>query len=418
MPIPLNPTMFMRPECAPPSAWIGHIPFAGWLIEALAPATLVELGTHHGASYLAMCQAVEANSLVTQCFAVDTWEGDEHAGVYGEDVYATLAGYHARKYAGFSRLMRMTFDQAATYFKDGSVDLLHIDGLHTYEAVRHDFETWLPKLSARGVVLFHDTFVRERGFGVWRFWDEVSRRYPSFEFRHSSGLGVIAVGTDIPDNLRALLDGASADDRRMISQLFENLGSTAVAHAEIERLTRALAHEQAVGRALAAQAGTDARDAILGIIELVRRDVAHVGNAVDTFRSSMEENVGRAWRLEVEALKAGVDTRWREARQEIAAVREAMEAARAAVDEEVARREELSLRTTALQAQLARTEDVLRRDLVTVRDQVVQPLADGMDALVAAVGNLQGVVEDAEKRRLAARFRRWFARVPSGADAP
>jgi hypothetical protein len=41
-----------------------------------------------------------------------------------------------------------------------------------------------------------------------------------------------------------------------------------------------------------------------------------------------------------------------------------------------------------------------------------------MDALVAAVGNLQGVVEDAEKRRLAARFRRWFARVPSGADAP
>ena len=36
----------------------------------------------------------------------------------------------------FSSLLRMDFADARDHIEDGSVDLLHIDGLHTYEAVR------------------------------------------------------------------------------------------------------------------------------------------------------------------------------------------------------------------------------------------------------------------------------------------
>lgn len=227
----LNDSMFIRPLCLAPSAWIGHIPFAAWCVEELQPRTFVELGTHNGASYLAFCQAVRENGLETKCFAVDTWQGDEHAGIYDDSVFQRLDGYHREQYAGFSQLMRMTFDEAVGYFADGSVDLLHIDGLHTYEAVRHDFETWLPKLSDRAIVLFHDTMVRERNFGVWKLWSEIAGSYPSFEFQHSHGLGVLLVGKELPESIRVLASLRESAETVPALRLFDSLAG-GIVHAE------------------------------------------------------------------------------------------------------------------------------------------------------------------------------------------
>jgi len=135
--------MLWMPERQAPSAWVEHVPFAFWLVDVLRPRTIVELGTHNGVSYSAMCQAVKSLSLATACFAVDTWKGDAHAGFYSEDVYRDLTAFHDRRYSAFSRLIRSSFDDALHYFEDDSIDLLHIDGLHTYEAVRHDYQSWL-----------------------------------------------------------------------------------------------------------------------------------------------------------------------------------------------------------------------------------------------------------------------------------
>jgi hypothetical protein len=177
-----------------PSAWNGHVPFALWLVQVLKPKVIVELGTHYGGSYFNFCRAVKTGRLGAKCYAVDTWGGDEHAGLYDEDVFADVRSHSEREYPDISCLLRMTFDEALNYFSDGSVDLLHIDGLHTYDAVKHDFETWLPKLAPSAVILFHDTNVRERGFGVWRLWEDLTRRFPlHLEFLHSHGLGVIRI---------------------------------------------------------------------------------------------------------------------------------------------------------------------------------------------------------------------------------
>lgn len=180
------------------SAWTEHAPFAFWLVEAHRPRSIVELGTHNGLSYFTFCQAVSELGLSTRCFAVDTWEGDEHAGFYSGEVYELVARVNTDRYAAFSRLVRSTFDAAVDHFDDGSIDLLHIDGRHFYEDVAHDFFTWLPKLSGRAVVLFHDTNVREKRFGVHRLWNELRSDYHgSLEFLHGHGLGVLQVGAHV-----------------------------------------------------------------------------------------------------------------------------------------------------------------------------------------------------------------------------
>ena len=173
-------------------AWVGHTPFAYWLVAALKPKTLVELGTHGGGSYFSFCQSVIDNKLDTKTYAIDTWMGEKQAGFYSESLFKKVMDFNIEHFDNFSTLMKMTFDEALNEFDDNSVDLLHIDGFHSYEAVSNDFRTWYPKLSKEAIVLFHDTHEIKPGFGVHQFWDELKKehREQCFEFKHSHGLGM------------------------------------------------------------------------------------------------------------------------------------------------------------------------------------------------------------------------------------
>lgn len=175
-------------------AWAGHMPFAYDLLVDQSPTLLVELGAHRGESYVAFCQSISENALATKSVAIDTWQGDPQAGFYSEQVFEEFKARNDRYFRPFSSIIRSTFDAALQKFEDNSIDLLHIDGLHTYEAVKHDFETWRPKLKNPAIVLFHDTEVRHGDFGVCRFWSELKQQYPTFEFVHSNGLGVLFWG--------------------------------------------------------------------------------------------------------------------------------------------------------------------------------------------------------------------------------
>jgi hypothetical protein len=171
-------------------AWTEHIFFAYDLVAQFRPAVLVELGTDRGESYFAFCQSARENQTQTKCFAIDHWQGDSHAGSYDNTTFNEVENHNRKHYADFSTLIRSTFDEALERFAPGSIDLMHIDGHHTEEAVRHDVESWLPKLRPGGILLMHDVAVRTRGFGVWKVWEELATRGRSWAFAQAPGLGV------------------------------------------------------------------------------------------------------------------------------------------------------------------------------------------------------------------------------------
>lgn len=173
-------------------SWHGHQSFAIELMSRMKPRNFVELGVQWGDSYFSFCQGIRHYDIPCWAFGIDTWEGDDHASNYGEEVFDTATKYNQEHYSDFSLLIRSTFTDARPRFQDKSVDLLHIDGYHTYEAVKLDFTEWFYTLSSRAIVLFHDISVPY--FGVGKFFEEQCKNFPHFSFEHNNGLGILAVG--------------------------------------------------------------------------------------------------------------------------------------------------------------------------------------------------------------------------------
>jgi len=179
------------------SAWEGHIPFAFYLVETLRPGIIVELGVYQGCSLFSWAQACKKLDMNTKIIGIDTFEGDVHMGNFNkEELVTQIKDYAKENFDDQINIRVDLFDNQLLEFKDDSIDLLHLDGGHKYEEVKHDFETWFPKLSDHSVVLIHDTQVRFSEFGVHKFLNELRATgdYVIFDFLHSYGLGVVFTG--------------------------------------------------------------------------------------------------------------------------------------------------------------------------------------------------------------------------------
>ena len=129
--------------------------------------------------------------------------------------------------------------------------------------MRHDFETWLPKVSERGVILFHDIAIRTGDFGVWQLWEELQRRYPTFTFEHSAGLGVLAAGPVPPAEVRALCSFGTTGAAEVVRRSFATFSDVAYQSGqrdlEVAALTGKVASMQGALHRLAGEAAEAAR---------------------------------------------------------------------------------------------------------------------------------------------------------------
>ena len=181
------------------SPWAGHRNFAYDLTVWKKPQVVVELGSYYGCSSFAFAQAIKNFDLQTEFYGVDTWAGDsdtktDYAADNIYERYKEVVNKHYRDC--HVHMLRMTFDEAAAQFKEQSIDVLHIDGSHNYEDVRHDYETWKDKVKPNGIILFHDvgddSILGHEVFGSNIFWNELKQKMLfTHEFEFSCGLGIL-----------------------------------------------------------------------------------------------------------------------------------------------------------------------------------------------------------------------------------
>jgi hypothetical protein len=167
-----------------PSAWQGHRVFAEWLVEQYQNPLVVDLGVDYG--YSTFCFATSKNAKV---IGIDAFLGDKHAGFRNtyDDVLKFKKDYNFDNVT----IVKGFFDEIAVSFSE-SIDILHIDGLHTYDAVSNDFNTWKKFLKPDGIVLFHDvTEFKE----VKRFFNELVGE--KLYFTQSCGLGITSQNTNL-----------------------------------------------------------------------------------------------------------------------------------------------------------------------------------------------------------------------------
>ena len=176
---------------------------SAWLLYGLArsikPKVCVEIGSARGRSACAVGLALRRNG-GGRLYAIDPHSVTNWNDTNSVDSFAIISE-NLRK-AGvteFVEIIRQTSGEAAKGW-DKKVDLIFIDGDHSYEGVKADWELFLPHLNEFGVVVFHDTLwdlrpdpeIARTDMGVPRFVDELrAAGYPVITIDQNFGVSLV-----------------------------------------------------------------------------------------------------------------------------------------------------------------------------------------------------------------------------------
>jgi predicted O-methyltransferase YrrM len=175
------------------------------LVRRRRPRRIVEIGTAAGGSFYAWCRVAAANAVIV---SIDL-PGGSFGGGYSQDDLPRLQSYGLEgqqlSFILADSHCDSTVEKLSEALGGAGIDFLMIDGDHSYQGARRDFEMYTPLLSKNGIVAFHDIVLHppERRCDVHRLWAEVRQRYRHLEFIDPhpdpvegawGGIGVIYAG--------------------------------------------------------------------------------------------------------------------------------------------------------------------------------------------------------------------------------
>ena len=180
-----------------PSAWKGHRFFAEWLVKHMKPQQVVDLGVDYGFSTLSFAIASRENGtgIVT---GIDAFQGDPMTGI--RNTHQVVLDIIEKANFNNIEIIKGDFNEVSKTW-NRTIDILHIDGFHSYEAVSNDFKTWSTFLAEDGIILFHDINVPNPAFGVIHLFRELEGGHKLY-FLHTYGLGIFTKNTALYNEIK------------------------------------------------------------------------------------------------------------------------------------------------------------------------------------------------------------------------
>lgn len=170
------------------------------ILKNKQPQNILEIGTANGGTFYLFARIAHPQATL---ISVDL-PGGPFGGSYPEcktPLYKSFAGSQQKIYLiRADSVQKTTIDKVKEILDNSKLDLLFIDGDHTYEGVKKDFEIYSQFVKKGGVIAFHDIVPHPLGTGceVNKFWKEIRERYQFEELVKSweqgwGGIGVIYV---------------------------------------------------------------------------------------------------------------------------------------------------------------------------------------------------------------------------------
>jgi cephalosporin hydroxylase len=161
------------------------------------PKTVVEIGTAHGGTLFLWCRLAPPEAAI---ISLDL-PGGIHGGGYPpwkSRLYKRfpLPTQELHLLTGDSHKPEMLAQLRAILPGDGKVDFLFIDGDHTYDGVRADFEMYSGLVRPGGLIVFHDICKHpdELNCQVDRFWQDVKKGRRVRELVENWNQGCFGIG--------------------------------------------------------------------------------------------------------------------------------------------------------------------------------------------------------------------------------